>query len=128
MTNAFARSLAACFDTGHENVVHVPVLIKGELRFPPKIEPERIITATVPANSLGLAFQESGSVVCPLNDAWVIRQPLGGRAASGPSPNYRYQVLARPDPRELIETDQLSDAPAVPLGEYDCRFRIEKAN
>jgi hypothetical protein len=86
------------------DVIRVPFLIKGELRIPPTVETDRILTAFAESEEeSGKSAGEITNVL--LGDARVLREPVIDRKTMQYTGEWLYQVLPVFDPEELIERD-----------------------
>ena len=84
------------------DVLRVPFLIKGELRIPPTVETDRILTAFAESEEeSGKSAGEITNVL--LGDARVLREPVIDRKTMQYTGEWLYQVLPVFDPEELIE-------------------------
>ncbi|HEY7820639.1 MAG TPA: acyl-CoA reductase, partial [Vicinamibacteria bacterium] len=76
--------------------MRVPILVKGRLRLPPEIRIERLREAVEGREGAESLYVEGIE---------VIRLPLYDRETFRPTGEFQFLVFARPDPKELLETD-----------------------
>lgn len=82
-----------------EGVVRLPTLVKGEL-----VYPRPVSAAELSAAARGAAGSTSASSF-RLDDLQVIREPVLDPQSLAFAGEWRFLVLARPDPRRLVEDD-----------------------
>lgn len=80
-----------------DGVVHVPFLVKGQLRVPPRLSRAQVSEA--------FAHAEPGAGYARLAQAQVLREPIIDPSNTRYTGEYLYQVLPALSPVELIETD-----------------------
>ncbi len=80
-----------------ENVVRLPLLIKGKVVPPPAISKERIEDA--------FKNQDHDATYVKLDNAQVLREPVIDRETMKYTGDYIYQVMAQINPMDLIEFD-----------------------
>ena len=85
-----------------EGVVRLPSLVKGALVRPPPVSFETLSAAAPPS---GAEPPSGGPLAFRFGDLQVIREPVLDRQSFAFTGEHRFLVFARPDPRDLVETD-----------------------
>jgi hypothetical protein len=80
-----------------DNVVRVPMLVRGRLVAPPALS--RVVVERA------FAGQGDDSTYAVVDRAQILREPVIDRATMQHTGEYQYQVMARVEPLELIERD-----------------------